>query len=628
MEFCLLGPFIVRDGERTLPIPRGKQRTLLAALLARTGQVIPAAELSELLWDGRPPQSAHVTLQNYVRRLRQTLGPTDSGRLRTQHPGYVIDADAEQVDLIHFGVLCDAGQAAARRGDWIQAGDNLRRALSLWRGQPFLGVASELLVLAEAPRLSEMRTDALETRIEVNLHLGMHHQVIGELRQLAGADRLRERPRALLMLALYRAGRPSDALAEYQDARRTLISELGLEPGSGLRQLHGQILRADPSLDLPSAVRLATDPAAGQGAEAEPAVAVDPVLAEALVPRQLPAAVAHFAGRQAESAALTGLLDRAAGRLGAVTVAAIVGTAGVGKTALALHCAHQVAGRFSDGQLYANLGGFGPGLGAATPREVLHGFLRALGVPPADVPVGLQAQAALYRTRLAGRRVLVVLDNARDAEQVRPLLPGSPGGAVLVTSRVQLTGLVAADGADLFNLSVLSDTDAAELLAGRLDAERLAQDPAAARELTGLCARLPLALATAAARAASRPSVPLAALAAELRADRLGALATGEPATDLRASLSWSYDQLSRPSAELFRLLGAQPGADITVAAAASLAGVDRRWARAMLAELTGAHLLQEPAPDRFGLHDLLRAYAIERASGERASELAVLADD
>jgi DNA-binding SARP family transcriptional activator len=610
VEFGLLGPLVVRLDDRLLPIPHGKQRTLLAALLARPGEVIPADELTELLWEGWPPLSARVTMQNYVKRLRQALGPLGQARLRTHRPGYVIEASADEVDLLRFAALCEEGHAAARQGDWERAAARLRTTLSLWRGQPFGGVPSGWLALTEGLRLEEMRTDALETRIDADLHLGGHGRVITELRRLVAAQPLRERPRALLMLALYRAGRAAEAVAEYRDARQTLIQELGLEPGPRLTQLHRQVLAADPGLDLRPAARAGTAPGISRPAAPEPS---------AMVPRQLPAAVAHFTGRPAELSALTRQLDRPVGPSGTVTIWTIVGTAGIGKTALALHWAHRVADRFPDGQLYANLRGFGPRVTPAAPGEVIRGFLGALGVPAAGLPARLEAQAARYRSLLAGRSMLVVLDNARDAEQVRPLLPGSPGCVVVVTSRNQLTGLVVAEGAYPLRLDLPSEENAAELLARRLGPARVSREPGAAAELIGLCGRLPLALAVVAGRAASRPDVPLDRIVAELRVARLDALVTGEAATDLRAVLSWSYSGLTAPAAAMFRLLGLRSGLDITVASAASLARMDLREARAALAELARAHLIEEQAPGQFALDELLRAYAVERASAETA---------
>jgi tetratricopeptide (TPR) repeat protein/transcriptional regulator with XRE-family HTH domain len=342
-----------------------------------------------------------------------------------------------------------------------------------------------------------------------------------------------------------------------------------------------------------------------------------PAAPAAAVPRQLPAAVADFTGRAAELAALTRMLDAAeAGKPGTVVISAIGGTPGVGKTALALHWAHRAAGRFPDGQLHVNLRGFDPTGVPTTPAEAIRGFLDALGVRPERIPAAPEAQAALYRSVLAKRRVLVMLDNARDEQQVRPLLPASPGTMVLVTSRNQLAGLAAADGARLITLDVLSPEQAVHLLTARLGAARASAEPGAVGEIAGLCAYLPLALAVAAARAAARPRFPLAALAAELSksADRLDALDAGDPAASVQAVFSWSYRQLSSDAARMFRLLGIHPGPDISVPAAASLAAIAKPEARRLLRELARAHLIADHATGRFAFHDLLRAYAVSQA--------------
>jgi tetratricopeptide (TPR) repeat protein len=342
-----------------------------------------------------------------------------------------------------------------------------------------------------------------------------------------------------------------------------------------------------------------------------------PSPATAVLPRPIQAGAPDFVGRAAELAALYRMLDAAASGQ-TVVISAVGGTAGVGKTTLAMHFAHQVADRFPDGHLYVNLRGFDPSRLPVTPAEAIRGFLDALQVPPTSVPAGPPAQAALYRSLTAGRRMLVLLDNARDCEQVRPLLPGSPGGLVLVTSRSELPGLVA-EGARPLGLGTFCETEALELLARRIGAARMAAEPDAARELTRLCARLPLALAITAARANARPRFPLAAFADELRdADgRLDALATGEQIADVRAVISWSYRGLPPAPARMFRLLGLHPGPDITAAAAASLAATTPGAARALLRDLTRGHLVSEPAPGRYALHDLLRVYAAERAQAE-----------
>ncbi len=335
------------------------------------------------------------------------------------------------------------------------------------------------------------------------------------------------------------------------------------------------------------------------------------------VPRQLPAAVADFTGRGAELRALTQVLDDAGTDApGTVVISAIGGTAGVGKTALAVHWAHQVAARFGDGQLYVNLRGFDPSGPPVPPETAIRGFLDGLGVAPDHIPGSAEAQARLYHSLLAGRRMLILLDNAHDEQQVRPLLPAGRASLVLITSRNQLSGLVSADAARALTLDVLSHDEAARLLIARLGRDRAAAEPGAVDQIASLCAFLPLALAVAAARAAARPRFPLAALAAELTdsGGRLDALDAGDPSVSVRAVFSWSTRQLSDEAARTFRLLGLHPGPDISIPAAASLAGAAEADARSMLRELAHAHLIIEHVPGRYTLHDLLRAYAAEQA--------------
>jgi DNA-binding SARP family transcriptional activator len=594
-EFCLLGPLTVRCDGTTLAVPRGRLRAVLAALLLRANHVVSVAELAEVLWGADLPPSARVNVQNYVMRLRSTLDPAGS-RIATHPHGYLIVVDDGELDIARFEALLREARAAAGDGRWPEAASRAAAALALWRGEPLADADSDVLAAREVPRLAELRLQAAETRIDADLHLGRHGEVIGELRQLAGAQPLRERLQALLMLALYRDSRRAEALATYREARRTLVEELGTEPGPELQQLHQQILDADPALSLaiPAAVAAPVRPAP---------------------PRQLPATVAGFAGRAAELAALTRMLDEAGGP-GTVVISAIGGTAGVGKTALALHWAHQVAGRFPDGQLHVNLRGFDPSGTPASPADAIRGFLDALGVPPGRIPASAEAQAGLYRDLLADRRMLIVLDNARDERQVRPLLPASPASLILVTSRSQLPGLAAANGAGLLTLDVLTQAEAVTMLTARLGADRAAAESDAVDRVADLCACLPLALAVAAARAAARPTFPLAALADELAdaAGRLDALDAGDPAASVRAVFSWSYEQLSADAARMFRLLGLHPGPDISVPAAASLAGSDEDGARRLLRGLARAHLIAEHAPGRYVFHDLLRAYAAEQA--------------
>jgi tetratricopeptide (TPR) repeat protein/transcriptional regulator with XRE-family HTH domain len=421
----------------------------------------------------------------------------------------------------------------------------------------------------------------------------------------ARRERLIQRRKAL--------GLTQEALASVLDVERSTVVrwERGeTEPLPWIRPKLGRALRvsADRLEDLLAGA--APDETRDPGQERSDGAAT--------VPRQLPAAVTDFTGRAAELDLLTRTLDEADGSApGTVVISAIGGTAGVGKTTLALHWAHGVAHRFGDGQLYVNLRGFDPSGTPASPTEVIRGFLDALDVPPGKIPPRPEAQAALYRSLVADRKILIVLDNARDGQQVRPLLPPSPGSLVLVTSRSQLTGLAAADGARLLSLDVLPHAEAVQLLTARIGATRAAAEPAAVAEIATRCACLPLAMAVAAARAVARPGFPLSALAAELRdnAGRLEALDSGDPSASVRAVFSWSYQQLSTESARMFRLLGLHPGPAISVPAAASLAARDEPAARRLLSELTRAHLIAEHVPGRYAFHDLLRAYAVSQAT-------------
>ena len=601
----------MRHDDLEVLVPAARQRALLAVLAVRAGQIVPSVELADILWDGAPPPGARSTVRGYVKRLRQVLGPGLACRVLTRDPGYLLDAKAGEVDLQVFNQLCAEGGAAIRAGAWLSASRQLGEALRLWRGEPLADVPSESLRAALLPRLEAQRLQALEWHAEAGLALGRHRELVAELTALATSYPLRERFCAQLMLALYRCDQQGEALAAYQQARRMLVSELGVEPGPVLQELHRRILAADPSL-IPAAPPSGT-PAAGVGAAAVGAGAAGFPGTADLVPRQLPAALPNFVGRAAELAAL----DELAGEGSAsVVIAVLDGTAGVGKTALTVQWAHRMAGHFPDGQLYVNLRGFYPSGSPVTPEDAIRGFLDALQVPAQDIPNGLDGQAALYRSLVAGRRMLVVLDNARDAAQVRPLLPGSPGCFVLVNSRKKLTALVAAEDARMLTLDVLSEEEALELLSGRIGRGRVAAERAEISELAGLCARLPLALAIIAARATTRAGLPLASLAGELRQARLPLdnLNSGDAVTSVRAVFSWSYRELTDPAARVFRLLGVHPGPDISAAAAASLAGIPVSQVRDTLGELTGAHLLTEPAPDRFALHDLLRAYAAEQS--------------
>jgi DNA-binding SARP family transcriptional activator/Tfp pilus assembly protein PilF len=593
---------MVRCRGVAIAVPPGRQRALLAALLLSAGRVVTVDELVDVLWGSSPPRSARSALQTYVMRLRRTLASTVQPRISTRPGGYLITVGPGELDVDRFETLVAAAREAGRAGSWADAAAALRSALDLWRGEPLADVPSDTLARRELPRLAELRISAIEACAEAELHLGRHAEVVIELRRLAAMHPLRERLQALLMLALYRDGRAGEALAVYQQARRVLIDELGAEPGPALRDMQRQIL-AGPT---------------------RPPVEQD---VGAAVPRQLPAAAPHFVGRADQLTALAALLDRASRPAGTVVISAVNGTAGVGKTALAVHWAHRVADRFPDGQLYIDLRGFDPTGPPVNAAAALRRFLDALGVPPGRIPASVDAQTDLYRSQMAGRRMLVVLDNARDAGQVRPLLPGTFGGMVVVTSRDQLASLIALEGAHPLTLDLLGPEESRELLVRRLGAARVEAEPETAEELIGLCARLPLALNIAAANMELHPWRPFGDLVGELRnaRRRLDVLAGGDSAADVRAVFSWSYRRLSAGAARMFRLLGAHPGPDITVAASASLAALGPDQASQLLAELTGAHLLTEHLPGRYRFHDLLRTYATEQAhdrGGERQQAL------
>ena len=620
MRFGLLGTLRVLDDQNTeLLVSAPKHRILLAALLLDANRWLSREALTEALWDGEPPPNAGPALRTYLARLRQVLGP--AGELIGAGPAGLrihLRPPAE-LDLAAAERLHARGAAAARAQDWPQTAELLRRAENLWRGQPLADVPSDLLQRTVVPRLEELRLAVTEQRLDAELELGRAGELVGELRAFAAAHPLREHAHAQLMLALTRAHRRSEALAAYQDARKVLREQLGADPTAELRELHRRILAGDPALELPSA------PSVSAIEVAAPAPVVPPTPAEPEpepVPRQLPVAPRGFAGRDRELKQLdeiTAELD-----VGTVVISAVNGTAGVGKTALALHWAHRNAGLFPDGQLHVNLRGFDPGEPPLAPEAALRGFLTALGVPAVRIPAGLEPRSTLYRSLLAGRRMLVVLDNARDARQVRPLLPAGPGCLTLVTSRGELRGLVIAEGARPLSLPLMDAAEAGELLARKLGAEHVHQDLRATGELIELCAGLPLALSVAAAYIDSRRHATVRSFAADLRAasTSLDVLGVDDPLTDLRTVLSCSVAALGESAAQAFRLLGLHPGTDIAAAALAELAGLAPAQAERALVELVDANLLTETSAGRYSCHDLLGAYARELA-GELDPETA-----
>lgn len=590
MWFGLLGPLEVRIEDQELLVPAPRQRVLLAALLLTPRVAVSSARLCDLVWDGRPPSGSAVTLRSYVKRLRQSLGPAAGARIVTAGHGYLIEAAADEVDLAQYAELCQLGEAAVRSSAWERAAELLGRAENLWRGRPLDDIPCQELQSAELPRLEQLRLQAIRWRIEADMHLGRSGSVVPELYALTAEHPLHEPFHQQLMVALYSSGRQADALAAYRRARDVLVQEVGVEPGADLRLLQQRILAGDRDL------------LAGPG----PSRAA---------PAQLPPDVSRFVGRAGELAELTRLAGERAAAGSGSTIAVISGTAGAGKTALAVHWAHQAAGSFPDGQVFLDLNGFGPAGSPVTPSAAVRRILEAMQVPVARIPPGFEGQIGLYRTLVFERRVLVVLDNAKDADQVRPLLPGGAGCMALITSRSSLAGLVALEGARSVTVGVLSPPEARLMVAERLGSRHPEADLAATDQLIEACARLPLALAIATALVATRPGQSIGTVADDVArvGHQLDALNAGDMTASLRAVFTWSYQALTAAAARMFRLLAEHPGPDISASAAASVAGLPSARARAALGELTGSHLLNEHAPGRFAFHDLLRAYAAEQ---------------
>lgn len=612
-----LGPLEAWADGTPLPLGPPARRAVLGLLLIDPGVLVRRDTIVDVLWGDSPPRTATGLVQAHVSRIRKVLSEHNDRQasdvaIDSAGGAYRLAVSGQEVDLLVFREL--AGQAAMARaaGDDVTAAECYAQAVGLWRGDPFADVDA----LRGHPGIIALRqelTGVLLRYAEVACALGQHHQVLPRLRALADAEPFNEPAHAQLMIALARSGQRAAALRVYQDVRTRLDRELGIYPGEELAETYVRVLRQDV---------LAWN---GERTRARPAALS---AAGRVVPRQLRAGRRSFVGRARELAALSALADSAGSdprQTSGVTMAALTGMAGIGKTALAVYWAHHVADRFPDGQLFVNLRGSGPSGRPLTPTEAVRGFLTGLGVPPMRIPADTEGQAALYRSLLAGRRMLIVLDNAENAEQIRPLLPGSPSCLVLITSRNRLTGLAAAEGAHLISLGVLTDAESRELLASNLDAGQVMAESAAISELIALCGHLPLALCGVAARAAAGPGLPLTALAAEMRntRGRLNALETGEAVTSVRTVFSWSRAKLGSLAARVFRLLAVHPGPDITVPAVASLAALSLADAYPAVAELCEEHLLTEYVPGRYTCHDLLRSYAAEEAgTGETEASL------
>ncbi|MEW2076385.1 BTAD domain-containing putative transcriptional regulator [Streptomyces sp. NPDC012403] len=590
LRFGVLGP--VRAWRDDEPVATGspQQRALLAALLLREGRTATAAELIDALWGEEPPSQALAAVRTYASRLRKVLDP---GVLVSESGGYAVRGLGEgALDLAAAQELAAEAEKARNTGDLCHAREVLNRALSLWDGETLAGVPGPYAE-AQRVRLEEWRLQLLESRLDMDLEQGCHAEAVSELTALTAAHPLRERLRELLMLALYRSGRQAEALAVYADTRRLLADELGVDPRPGLQDLQQRILQADPGLAEPSAPM------------AEP-------VAVPVRPAQLPATVPDFTGRASFVRELSEVLAAASGDEGRVmAVSALAGIGGVGKTTLAVHVAHAARPSFPDGQLYVDLQGAGSR--SAEPETVLGSFLRALGTADSAIPDSLEERAALYRSVLDGRKVLVLLDNARDAAQIRPLLPGTAGCAALVTSRVRMVDLA---GAHLIDLDVMSPEEALALFTKIVGEERVASEREAALDVVAACGFLPLAIRIAASRLAARRTWTVSVLAAKLADERrrLDELQAGDLA--VKATFELGYGQLEPAQARAFRLLGLADGPDISLAAAAAVLDLPAEDTEDLLESLVDTSLLESAAPGRYRFHDLVRLYA--RACAER----------
>ncbi|MFF7261773.1 BTAD domain-containing putative transcriptional regulator [Streptomyces sp. NPDC008159] len=593
MRFEVLGPLRVCRGDEELDLGFPQQRALLALLLVRAGRPVLAGEIVDVLWPGRAPASAMNVVRRYAGALRRLLEPdlpprAPGRRVLRRAGGYLLEAAEDEVDLLRFRALTKRGKRAAATGRSEAALRHFVDALGDWHGPVAMGIPASVREHTEFASLERELTRTARMAADAALLCGGSELVLPHLRRAVELDPLDESAQAGLVMALAASGLQAEALTAYERVRRLLAEELGTSPGPELTAAHARVLRQEWGPLRP--------------------------IAPARPPHPTPAQLPVFVGREAELDTLLRVTDAAgAVSTGAPATVLVSGMPGIGKTALAVHWAHRVADRFPDGQLHVPLRGFDAARPPLEPADALRGMLSALGVPAARLPAGVDSLAGLYRSTLVGRRLLVLLDDAADTEQVRPLLPPGPGSLTLVTSRLALSGLTAS-GAHPLHLDLPSAADAGVVLARRVGQDRTAAEPGAAAEIVARCGRLPLALAVVAARAADRPDFPLAAIAAELRhpGDGLDAFADTGGVPGLRTAFDPSYRGLSPEHARLFRLLSLRPGPDLTPGTAAALAGLPPRRTRLLLDELADAHLVTEHAPGRYVQHALLRLFAAE----------------
>lgn len=600
VEFRLLGDIEARIDGQSISIGYQQVKCVLAVLLVDANRTVPVDQLVDRVWGDRPlPTRPRGAVQHIMTLLRNALAVAEDVAIVWQRStGYQLNVDHNTVDMHRFRELI--GQAHTAKDD-DRVSRLLQQALGLWHGDPFAGMDT-LWFNSVRATLAQQRHLAQLDLIDVQLRRGRHTAVLAQVSEWVAQDPLDEHLAGQYMLALYRSGRQDKALEHYQHTRKCLAEQLGIDPSPPLRKLHERILTADPTLAAPAAtVTLAS---------ARPAI-----------PRQLPARPRLFTGRTHELAMLTKALNSQEESGTNVVISAIGGMGGIGKTWLALHWAYEHLDRFSDGQLFVDLHGFDPVERPMSPATAIRGFLDALGVAPTAVPTELDAQVGLYRTLVADKRMLIVLDNATDSGQIIPLLPSSPRCTVLITSRRRLIDLVTAYGAASLAMEALTEAEARQLLARHLGEDRADAAATTVSELLDYCAGLPLAISIAAARSTSHPDFPLAALADELReqSSRLDALYASDTNANLRAVLSWSHHALPTEMANVFLLLGLAPGPDISLPAAARLIALPIARARTILRDLEQSHLIQEHRPGRYQMHELLRLYTAEQATQSSA---------